>query len=228
MLIQNWVDVIAQSLQSLWLQVVSFLPSLVGALLVFLVGLIVASVLGQVVARFVSYVKFDTLLKQLGADTYLQRANMKLNTGHFFGELVYWFILVAFLLAASELLGFGAFSSFLSQVLAYIPNVVVATLIMLASLVVGRFLKHLVRASVMSAKLHHAKGLATIAWWAVVVVGFLAALSQLGVAPDIVRALVTGFVAMIAIAMGLAFGLGGKDMAASFLEKVRDDMTHRP
>lgn len=227
MTFESWVEVLAESLRELWLQVAGFLPSLIGALIVFFIGLIVASVLGQVVARLISYVKFDSLLRQLGVHTYLERANLKLNTGHFFGELVYWFILVAFLLAASDILGFSALSRFLNDVLNYIPDVMVATLILLVSLVVARFLKHLVRASVAGAKLHHAHGLATLAWWVVVVFGFLAALSQLGVAPEIVQVLVTGLVAMLTLATGLAFGLGGKDLAAGFLEKIRDDMTHR-
>lgn len=226
MLFRNWVEILAQSLQEIWLQFASFLPSLIGALVVFFIGLIVASILGQVVARLIASIKFDSLLKQLGVEEYLERADMKLNTGRFLGELVYWFMLVVFLLATSEILGFGALSDFLTKVLDYIPDVIVATLILLVSLVVAKFLKGLVRASVSSAKLHHARGLGVVAWWAVVVLGFLAALSQLGVATNIINALVTGLVAMLALAGGLAFGLGGKDLAAGFLEKVRDDM-HR-
>lgn len=222
--VDAWVEVLAQSLRGLWLQVVSFLPSLVGALLVFFIGLIVAAVLGQVVARLISYLKFDALLRQLGVHVYLERANIKLNTGTFLGELVYWFILVAFLLASSDILKFTSLSGFLRDVLNYIPNVVVATLIMLVALVVARFLKGLVRASVAGAKMHHARGLGALAWWGVTVFGFLAALSQLGVAQDIVNALVTGLVATIAIGAGLAFGLGGKDMAHDWLSHVREEM----
>lgn len=222
--VDTWVEVLAQSLRGLWMQVIGFLPSLVGALFVFFIGLIVAAVLGQVVARLISYLKFDALLRQLGVHVYLERANIKLNTGMFVGELVYWFILVAFLLASSDILGFTSLSGFLRDVLNYIPNVVVATLIMLVALVVARFLKGLVRASVSGAKMHHARGLGALAWWGVTIFGFLAALSQLGVAQDIVNALVTGLVATIALGAGLAFGLGGKDVAHDWLNHVRDEM----
>ena len=227
MTLDSWVEALAVSLNELWIQVLGFLPSLVGAILIFLIGLIVASVLGQVVARLISYLKFDGLLKQLGVQAYFERANIKLNTGYFLGELVYWFLLVAALLAASDLLGFNALSEFLKDVLNYIPNVIVATLILLVSLVAAKFVKGLVRASVAGAKLHHAHALATIAWWGIVIFGFLAALSQLGVAPIVINSLVTGLVAMLALSAGLAFGLGGKDMAASLLEKLKDDMSHR-
>ena len=89
MLFRNWVEILAQSLQEMWLQFASFLPSLIGALVVFFIGLIVASVLGQVVARLITSIKFDNLLKKLGINEYLERADMKLNTGRFFGEPVH-------------------------------------------------------------------------------------------------------------------------------------------
>ena len=125
------------------------------------------------------------------------------------------------MLAASDVLGFFALSDFLRVILLYIPNVVVESLFMLESAVVANFLKNLIQASVTSARLHHAGFLGSLAWWSVMVFGLLAALTQLGIAVSIINSLVTGFVAMLALAGGIAFGLGGKDLAADLLFKLR-------
>ena len=106
------------------------------------------------------------------------------------------------------------------------PNLVIAVMIMLAALVVANLVKHLVRASVMSARLHAAKFLGSAAWWTVMVFGGLASLVQLGIAVSIIQTLVTGFIAMMALAGGLAFGLGGKDHAAKVLQAVENELSN--
>lgn len=203
------------------------MPSLAGALLIFIIGLIVAAVLERVVERLVYYLKVDVLLRKLGVDQVVERTGMKLNSGHFLGKIVYWFFVVAFLLAASDILGFFTLSNFLRDVLNYVPNILVSVLILLASLILANFLRGLVRASVMSANMHHAKGLGTLAWWVVLVFGFLTALVQLGVAVSIINTLITGLIAMLALAGGLAFGLGGKEYASQMLQAVKDEVEHK-
>lgn len=227
MVIESWLNVLRASLQNLWLTVANFLPSLVGALIVFIVGLIVATVLDKVVERLIYYLKLDVLLRKLGVEQVVERANMKLNSGKFLGRLVYWFFVVAFLLASSDILGFFTLSNFLRDVLNYVPQILVAVLILLAALVLANFLRGLVRASVMSANMHHAKGLGTVAWWVVMIFGLLTALVQLGVAVSIINTLITGLIAMLALAGGLAFGLGGKDYAAKALQAIQDEMDHK-
>jgi len=152
----------------------------------------------------------------------LGRAGLRLNSGKFVGKLVYWFFVVVFLLAATDILRFYSLSNFLREVLLYVPNVFVAVLIMLSAVVIGNFLRHLVQASVKASRLHAAGFLGALTWWSVVVFGFFAALSQLGVAVGLINSLVTGFVAMLALAGGIAFGLGGKEYAAHLLGKLRD------
>lgn len=227
MVIQSWLNVLSASIQNLWLTVASFLPSLIGALAIFIVGLIVAAVLDRVVERIIYYVKLDVLLKRLGVEAFIERANMKLNSGKFLGRLTYWFFVLAFLLAASDILGWYTFSSFLRDVLSYVPQVLVAIMILLATLVVANFLRGLVKASVMSANMHMAKGLSAVTWWIVTIFGFLTALVQLGVAVSIINTLITGLIAMLALAGGLAFGLGGRDMASKALDAWKSEFEHR-
>lgn len=201
-----------------------FLPELIGALIVIIIGLIVAAGLGRLVERIIFYLKIDSILRQAGIDGFLQRGGIRLNSGHFLGQLVYWFFIVVFVLAASDILGFTALSGFLNDVLNYLPNVVVAALIFLAAVVVANFARGLVRSSVMGARLHAAKTLGTLAWWSVVIFGFLTALTQLGVAVQVINTLITGLVAMLALAGGLAFGLGGKEHANQWLSRMKEEI----
>ncbi len=224
MLIQSWTDVLVSSLQNLWITVLGFLPALLGALLIFIVGLIVAAGLGSLVEKIVAALRLDALLRKMGMEEYTRRANIELNSGHFIGQIVYWFLVLAFLLAASDILGFYALSGFLRDVLLYVPNLVIAVLIMVAAFVAANILKGLVKASVMAAKLHATRFLGGAIWWVVIVFGGLTALYQLGVATSIINTLITGLIAMIALAGGLAFGLGGKDYAAHIMKKIQNEL----
>ncbi|MFA6407722.1 MAG: hypothetical protein WCV80_03395 [Candidatus Paceibacterota bacterium] len=222
MVIQDWTSVIMTSLQSLWGGSIAVLANVLGALIVLLIGLIVAGGLGALVERVVGLVKLDKALSSLGLKEYFERAGLSINSGKFFGKIVYWFLVVVFLLAATDILGFYSLSNFLRDTLMYIPNVIVAVLIMLSSVVIANFLRKLVRASVKSARLHAANFLSTLTWWSVIIFGFFTTLTQLGIAVVIIQSLVTGFVAMLAIAGGIAFGLGGKDQASSLLSKLKE------
>ncbi|MBI4119662.1 MAG: hypothetical protein HY456_02340 [Parcubacteria group bacterium] len=221
MILRNWTDVIVESLRGLWVQTLGFLPALIGAIVVFVIGLIIATGLGTLVERLLSAFKLDSLLRSLGIEPYLERAGIKLNSARFIGQLVFWFFTIAFLLAASDILGFQSLSNFLQDVLLYIPNIVIAALIMVVTFVAARFMRNLVRVSVLGARLHAANFLGALTWWAIVIFGFLTALSQLRIASEIVQTLVTGVIAMFALGGGIAFGLGGKDYAAHLLERFR-------
>jgi len=227
MTVQDWLGVINLSLQSLWTQLLSFLPELIGAIVVLIIGLIVAAGLDRIAERIVYYLKIDSLLRKLGVETFLNRANLNLDSGHFLGRVVYWFMLIVFVLAASDILGFVALSVFLGEVLLYIPQVVVAFLIVLATVVAAAFVKKLVAASVLSTRLHSAKFVSSLAWWTVIVFGLLTAVAQVGVATDIINTVITGVIVMLALAGGLAFGLGGKEEAAYLLKKLRNEWEHR-
>ena len=227
MFVQTWVDVIGFSLQNLWQGFMLFLPAFLGALIIFFVGLVIATGLGKVVEKLIDALKLDRLLDQLGLGKVLERANVRLHSGRFVGVLVQWFFIIVTLLAVSDILNLFAFSDFLKQVLLYVPNIVVAVLIMLAGVVMATFLAKLVRASVLAARLHAAHFLGTLTKWSILVFAFLAALSQLGVAGALVNTLIIGFVAMLALAGGLAFGLGGRDVAAAWLEKLKEEISNR-
>jgi len=227
MLIQSWADLLVASFQQVWTRFISFTPQLLGAIIVFIIGLIVAAGLAALVERLIGMLKVDKALARVGVEGYVERAGLHLNSGRFLGQVVYWFIVITFLLAASDLLSFFALSSFLEKVLLYIPQVIVATLIMLVTVIVANFLRKVVKASIMGAKLHSANFLGAVTWYAVIIFGLATTLAQLGLDVTILNTLITGVIAMLALAGGLAFGLGGKEYASHLIERFRDQVEHR-
>jgi hypothetical protein len=219
---QSWTDVVAVSLQNLWYGFINFVPNIIGAIVVLIVGFIVAAGLSMLVEKIFEALHLDGFLVKLGLKPYFDRAGLKLRVSYFLGRLVYWFIVIAFLLAASDSLGLYALSAFLTNILNYLPNVLAAVLIMLASAVLASVLRRAVVASVLGAKLSAPHFLGTLTWWAIIIFGFLAALTQLNIAAAIIQTMVTGFIAMLALAGGLAFGLGGKDYAKHLLDKLKE------
>lgn len=223
--VQTWGEAITISLISLWERFVNFLPALVGAILVFVAGWIVAVALGKVVEHIVKMVKVDEMMEKAGTKGRFKKAGVDLNLAKFFGGLVKWFLVLVFLMAATDILKLTQVTSFLNSIVLYLPNVVVAAIILAVAFLVGNFVFAVVKGSTKVAGIVSATLLGTVAKWAIVVFGFLAALIQLGVASSLINTLFIGLVAMLALAGGLAFGLGGKDEAAAILKKLRREIS---
>jgi len=138
---------------------------------------------------------------------------------------VKWFFVIATLVVVSDLLGWREATSFLQRVLSYVPQVLIAVFIMLAGIVLGNFVGKVVCSAVDAARLSSGSFLAGIARWAIYVFSFMAALVQLDIAEELIQILFTGFVAMLALAGGLAFGLGGRGHAEHLINQIRKDFT---
>lgn len=223
----NWLDVITSSLQTAWIAVIAFVPNLIGALIVFIVGWIIAVGLGKLVKQLVDALKVDQLLAKMGVKEALDRAELRLDSGAFVGALVKWFIIIAFLLAVADILQLPQVTEFLRDVLLYIPNIIIAVLIMLSAVLLANVMQRVVKAAVTGAGLASADFLSALTRWSILIFAFLAALLQLGIAPSLINTVVTGVIAMLALAAGLAFGLGGKEHAARVIEKLRSQMGNR-
>jgi len=214
--------------QGLGVEIIRFLPKLLFAIVIFIAGWVVGSVLGEVVSKIVKAIKIDNILEGAGARGLLNKAGFNLNSGAFFGGLIKWFVVIGFLVAALDVFQLQAVNALLSTVITqFIPNIAVASLI----LIVGAFLADFVQ-KVMSgaAKAVEAKSsglVGGIARWAIWGFTIIAVLMQLHIADQMLQTLVTGLVAMLALAGGLAFGLGGRDAAAHYIEKLRSDIANR-
>lgn len=228
MLLNTWAAVLQQSFQDLSVGVISYIPSLIVAIVIFIIGWLIGSGLGRVVAQIVRAVRVDQALKSAGFDDVLSRAGFTLDTGAFLGGLVKWFVIVVFLVASLDVLGLTQVNAFLRDVvLSYLPQVIVAVLILLVAAVVAEVVQSLVTGAAKAAEMHSARFLGTVARWAIWIFAVLAALDQLQVATAFVQTLFTGFVVAIALALGLSFGLGGQAAAGRYIDRVREEIATR-
>jgi len=155
----------------------------------------------------------------------LSRAGFNLDSGAFIGGLVRWFVIIIFLIASIDVLGLTQVNVFLREVvLGYLPNVVVAALILIVAAVIADAVYKLVVGSARAANIPSAHFMGGVAKWAIWIFAILAALGQLGIAGAFAQTLFTGLVAMLALAGGLAFGLGGKESASRYLDRLRGDI----
>src|SRR3989338_4807656 len=227
-MIENWSTVLQGSFQDIWMGFARFVPNLVIAIVIFLIGWFVGNLLGKVVAQIVRSIKVDHALRTAQVDQFLKRAGFNLDSGAFLGGLVEWFIVIAFLVASFEVLGLNQVNTFLQQVvLFYLPQVIVAALIILVAAVIAETMQKVVAGAAAAGGIKSANFAGSVARWAIWIFGILTALFQLGVAAPFIQTLFTGVVVAIAIALGLAFGLGGQEAAARFLEKIRQEISDR-
>ena len=222
--VQDWTMALSSSLQLVWDKTIGFLPEIIAALIVIIIGFIVARGLKLLVEKIVDALRIDALLESVGFSKVLSRAKLSLKTGKLLGEIVYWILIIAFLLAAANILHLNAVSDFLNEVLLYLPNLLVAVIILVITFLFARFMKELVRHSSWAANLKEAGLVGNITWWIVVIFGCLSALYQLKIASNLINIIIGGVVVMIALAGGLAFGLAGKDYVKEIIEGIRQDI----
>lgn len=225
--IQNWGEAITMSLTSLSQRLADFLPALIGALLVFLAGWIIAVAVGRLTQKLVQAIKVDKVAEKMGYSGKLEGSNLHFSISSLLGGLVKWFLILVSLLAAANILQLNEVSVFLNSILLYIPNIIVAVIILSVVLLVGNFVYDVVKGSTRAAGIISASLLAVISKWAIIIFGIFAALIQLGVASSLVSTIFIGIVAMLALAGGLAFGLGGREEASLILRKLREEIMER-
>lgn len=225
MFIDTWVLVLNQAFNNLFYGLITYLPYLLGAVVIFVIGWLIGIGLGRVVAQIVDALRVDQALRAAGVDKVVERAGFKLSAGNFLGGLVKWFFVVVFLVASLEVLGLTQVTLFLQTVvLGYLPQVIAAVLILLVAAVIAEAAQRLVAGSAKAAHLASANLLGSVARWSIWVFAILAALAQLQVATAFVQTLFTGIVVAVALAVGLSFGLGGQQAAARYIEKIRDEV----
>jgi len=221
---QEWSTTLYSTFTDIGNGVIRFVPRLFVSLIVFIAGWIIGTVLGNLIERFFKTIDFDKFLEGLGLKDLLAHADLKLNSGHFLGECVKWFVIVVFLVAALNILSLSQVNDFLAQVLAYLPNLVAAALMLLFGAVIANFVKNTVVASAKTMGLPSSHFVGGLAKWAIWIFALLLALYQIGVASALIQTFFTGIIAALALALGLAFGLGGKDTAAEYLKKLRREI----
>lgn len=221
MFLQDWSSITLNALQKLWEGFISFLPELIGALIVFIIGWLIAVWVGKGIAELLKRLRLNRIFEKAKWDKVLEKAEFKMTVSDFIGAIIKWVLIIVFLLASVQILGLTAFAGFLKDIVSWLPNLLIAVAIFVVAAIVADFSEKLAKAIVGRMEVASSKVLGAIVKWAVWIFAVLAILSQLGIAKEIIQILVSGFVALIVISSSIAFGIGGKDLARDLLEQFR-------
>jgi hypothetical protein len=197
--------------------IVAFLPSLLAAILILVVGYLLARLVEKAADAILEKVRFDQALDRGGVRAALQRTGTRLDPSSLVARLVFWTIMLVAILMASNALGLTAVADMFERLVAYIPNVIVAVLIIVAGMLIGEFVKDLIAASL--GEVGGAMATARAAKIAIVALSIFMALDQLQIAQSIVVTAFTLLLGAVALAAGLAFGLGNRELAGEYMRR---------
>jgi hypothetical protein len=226
-MIQDWAIITLEALQKAWQGFLFFLPKLIGAILVFFVGWFIALAIGKLVTEILKRIKLDRLFERTGWKEALEKAELKVSISEFIGRIFKWILVIVFLSATVEILGLSQFAEFLRGIVLWLPNLIVAVAIFVVAVIVADILEKIIKASVKKMEVGYVGFFGGLVKWAIYVFAGLAILYQLGVAKEIVNALVFGVIATLSLALGLSFGLGGKDAAAQLIEEIKKKISEK-
>jgi len=213
------INTIELAFMDLWADVIAFSPQVILAIVVLTIGSFVGSSLRRVVRIVFTKLRVNEALSSAGVASLAERTGYRFDAGLIVGTLVKWFVTIVFFIVALDILKLTEVALFLRDVvLSYLPNVIAAVLILLIATIVAGFAKKGVVAAFTAANIEKPEFFGKVAHVAILFIATLAVLNQLRIAPELVQTLFMGVVFAFSLALGLAFGLGGKDAAARYID----------
>ena len=215
--VTDWGQAIMTSVATALALLLGAIPKVIGFAVILIIGWIIASALATAVAAILRTVKFNELAQRAGISGFVQKMGVHTDAAGFLATLVKWFVRLIVLVTAFDALGLPAVSQVLQQILLWLPNLVVALVVLVIAGLAANALAGLVRGATAESGLGNPDVLASIARVAVWAFAIVVAVNQIGVATTIVNTLFMATVGAVAVAFALAFGLGGRDTAAQIV-----------
>lgn len=210
-------SVLQDTVNTTFSSVYSFIPKFISGLIVLLIGIIIATFVKQILLEIFKFLRLNNFIKHYG----LPEAKDGVDWANILSEIARWFVIILFLVPTSDIWGLGRFVEVLNNLLLFLPNVFISVLILIVGFVISKLVYDLIMASVRGLSKDSTRTVALVGRYAVLTFVILVVLNQLGIASDLIRILFSGIVAMVALAGGLAFGLGGQDTAREILQKIK-------
>lgn len=212
-----------QSLLTFFEELENYKPLIRGgiAILIVIFGWILGMIANKIIVAILNKFHFNKALKRLGWKDALERAEFHIDGSRFFGKISEWIIFIIGMMLAFNVVGIDFITALLEKVVSYLPNIIISSLILIGAIFVSDFSYRIVIAST-GKKISYSKVLGSVLRGFIWIFATLTILLQLGIAPEIIKAIVYGLIGAIALAFGIAFGLGGKDFASGVLKGLRD------
>jgi len=224
----SFTATLMQSFRDATSMILSAIPRILGFIIVVAIGWFISSILARAVTGLLRAIRFDELMQRSGLSDFLNKMGTGLDPAAMVAGLVKWLVRVVVLLVAFDVLGLPAVSDVMRQLLLWLPNLVVAIFVLFIGGIVARAFANIVRGATAEAGFTNPETLSNVVRTTVWAFAIVVAINQLGIATNLITTLFTGFVAALAIALGLSFGLGGRDLASRTLENWYDQAQDRP
>jgi hypothetical protein len=215
--VTSWSEAVMTSLTGALAMFMAAIPKVIGFLVILIIGWFIAGLLASAVAKVLRAVRFNDLAQRSGFTDFVRNMGLTTDASGVLANIVKWFVRLIVLVVAFDALGLPAVSEVLQQFLMWIPNLVVAMIVLIIGGLAANALSRLVRGATAQAEFGNPDLIANIARLAVWAFAIVVAVNQIGIATTLVNTLFMGLVGALALALGLAFGLGGRDTAAQIV-----------
>jgi len=217
----EWNSLIVAPVSEMLTKLVGYLPTLVGALIILTVGWVVAKALRRIVSQGLKVVHFDKLADRAGISDILSKGGLKTSAIDVMSGLVYWLAIVMVLVMVVNALGLPQASKVLESLFAYIPNVIAALFVLIVGMFLANLVSGIVHTAAGNASLPRPGMFAAVSRWAIIIFAGTISLRELGIATLLVTTTFNIVLGGVCLALALAFGLGGRDAAARYLDEWR-------
>ncbi|PIY80868.1 MAG: hypothetical protein COY80_00420 [Candidatus Pacebacteria bacterium CG_4_10_14_0_8_um_filter_42_14] len=218
---------LSQFISQSFSDIAMFLPRLVAAIVIFLVGIALASALRKLVVKILDKVRFSAALKNTPVEHFVQNAELGQRVEDVLGSILYWLVMLVVAQTSVSVMGLTSLSVLLERILGYLPHVFSAVLVLFIGVLISGLVESLVKGTLKSLDAKSARALGKVASYSVVTLVALIALSELGIAQEFIFILFVGFVSTLSLGLGLALGLGGKDLVGKLLKSWHADITSK-
>ncbi len=217
----GWESLIISPIREMLTKILGYLPTLLGALIILVVGWIVARIIKRLIETVLKAVRFDVLADKAGITGILKKGDLKITASALISGLVYWLVIIMVLVMVVNALGLPVASSVLASLFAYVPNVIAALFVLVVAMFLASFVSGIVQTAAGNANLPRPELYAGVSRWAIIIFAVTIALGELGIATLLVTATFNIILGGVCLGLALAFGLGGKDAAAKYLDELR-------
>jgi hypothetical protein len=219
---QQQLDVFVSSLTSFWTQLAAFVPQLLAALLLLFVGWLFANLVRTGVTKLLDVLRFDGLAEKTGIEAFLKQGNIELSLSRLLAKLAYWVVILIVVVTVANSLGLHIVADLFNKIVLYIPNIIVAILVLVFGILVARFINRMVFAYLNNIGVQGALTISTLSEYAVIIFVVFVALEQLQIGTSLLTAAFQIGFGAIGLAFALAFGLGGREWAANVIKKMTE------
>ncbi|MCS6785940.1 MAG: hypothetical protein NZ524_02735 [Thiobacillaceae bacterium] len=217
---EQQLDIFVSSFTSFWNELARFVPQLLAAVVLLFVGWLLAKIARTGIMRLLELLRFERLTERSGLEAFLKQADLDVSVSHVLGNLVYWLIILVMIVTVANSLGLHMVADLFNKVVLYIPNVIVAILVLVFGTILARFINRIVFAWLNNVGFSGALTVSTFSEYAMVVFVFFIALEQLQIASELITAAFVIAFGAVGLAFAIAFGLGAKDWAARVIEQT--------